>query len=36
MKESDFWTFHLEYLKVAIALSSAIIAAGAAIYVDET
>ena|SRR5271155_1500967 len=36
MKETDFWSFHLEYLKIAIALSTAVIAAAAAIYVDET
>ncbi len=34
MNEKDRWSVHVEYLKLAIALSTALIAAGAAIYVD--
>ena len=36
MQENDRWGFHLEYLKIAIALSTALIAAAAAIYVDNS
>lgn len=36
MNEKDKWSVHVEYLKLAIALSTALIAAGAAIYVDST
>jgi hypothetical protein len=36
MEENERWSFHLEYLKVAIALSTAVIAAAAAIYVDDS
>ena len=36
MEEKDRWSVHLEYLKMAIALSTALIAAGAAIYVDTS
>lgn len=35
MEEKDSWSILVEYLKVAIALSAAIIAAAAAIYVDN-
>ena len=34
MNEKDKWSVHVEYLKLAIALSTALIAAGAAIYTD--
>src|SRR5207253_2777673 len=34
MEEKDRWSIHIEYLKVAIALATALIAAGAAIYID--
>lgn len=34
MNEKDRWSIHVEYLKIAIALATALIAAGAAIYVD--
>jgi hypothetical protein len=34
MEEKDRWSIHIEYLKIAIALATALIAAGAAIYVD--
>jgi hypothetical protein len=36
MDEKDRWSIHLEYLKMAIALATALIAAGAAIYVDAS
>ena len=36
MEEKDRWSIHLEYLKMAIALATALIAAGAAIYVDAS
>jgi hypothetical protein len=36
MEENDRWSLHVEYLKLAIGLSTAVIAAGAAIYVDDT
>lgn len=36
MEEKDRWSVHLEYLKMAIALATALIGAGAAIYVDST
>jgi hypothetical protein len=34
MEENERWSIHLEYLKLAIALATALIAAAAAIYVD--
>jgi hypothetical protein len=34
MEEKDRWSVHVEYLKIAIALATALIAAAAAIYVD--
>ena len=36
MDEKDRWSIHVEYLKTAIALATALIAAGAAIYVDAS
>lgn len=36
MEEKDRWSIHVEYLKMAIALATALIAAGAAIYVDAS
>jgi uncharacterized membrane protein len=36
MEEKDRWSVHVEYLKLAIALATALIAAGAAIYVDAS
>jgi hypothetical protein len=36
MEEKDRWAIHVEYLKVAIALATALIAAAAAIYVDAS
>lgn len=36
MDEKDRWSVHVEYLKLAIALATALIAAAAAIYVDDT
>jgi hypothetical protein len=36
MEENDRWSAHVEYLKLAIALATALIAAAAAIYVDTT
>jgi hypothetical protein len=36
MEENDRWGLHVEYLKLAIGLSTAVIAAAAAIYVDDT
>jgi hypothetical protein len=36
MEENERWSIHLEYLKLAIALATALIAAAAAIYVDGT
>ncbi|WP_374306827.1 hypothetical protein [Methylocella sp.] len=35
MDEHERWSFHLEYLKVALTLATAVIAAAAAIYVDD-
>lgn len=36
MEEKDAWSVHVEYLKLAIALSTAVIAATVAIYVDNS
>jgi hypothetical protein len=36
MEEKDRWGIHVEFLKIAIALATALIAAGAAIYVDAS
>jgi hypothetical protein len=36
MNENEKWSFHVEYLKLAIALATAVIAAAAAIYVDSS
>src|SRR5438270_6519402 len=36
MEENERWSIHLEYLKVAIALSTALLAAAAAIFVDSS
>jgi hypothetical protein len=36
MEEDDRWGLHLEYLKLAIGLSTAVIAASAAIYSEDT
>jgi len=36
MNENDRWSAHVEYLKLAIALATALIAAASAIYVDTT
>jgi Putative peptidoglycan binding domain len=36
MQEHERWSVHLEYLKLAIALSTALLAAAAAIYVDSS
>jgi hypothetical protein len=36
VNEKDRWSVHLEYLKIAIALATALIGAGAAIYVDAS
>jgi hypothetical protein len=36
MEEKDRWSAHVEYLKLAIALATALVAAAAAIYVDAS
>lgn len=36
MDEHERWSFHLEYLKVAITISTAVLAAAAAIFVDAS
>jgi hypothetical protein len=36
VEEKDRWSLHVEYLKLAVGLSTAVVAAAAAIYVDES